>query len=196
MIILASESPRRRELLKMAGFSFEILPANIDEDSEETNEPAELVKILSQKKALFVRDNLSSQNANLWDLSANVENPIIIGADTTVHINGEILGKPKDKQSAFEMLAKLQGNKHTVHTGVTVVKGEYINTFAETTNVFMAKLSERQIWDYIATGEPFDKAGSYAIQDKGALLIERIEGDFYTVVGLPLCRLGQILAEL
>ncbi|MCL2015854.1 MAG: Maf family protein [Defluviitaleaceae bacterium] len=186
MIILASESPRRRELLRMAGFDFTVKPANIDEDSEQTTDPTELVQILSRKKALFVRDGLTEPNFS---------DAVVIGADTVVHIGGEILGKPADQQAAFAMLSRLQGNMHVVHTGVTVAKGGYISTFVESTKVFMAKLTDRQIWDYIATGEPFDKAGSYAIQNKGALLVERIDGDFYTVVGLPLCRLGAVLAE-
>lgn len=180
-IILASGSPRRRELLAMAGYTFEVIPANVDETAPPGITPSQLVADLSLKKALHM------QNLHPEDL--------IIGADTVVAIDGLILGKPKDANDAFLMLSRLQGRAHTVFTGVAVVSPKGQQTFVEETKVFMRTLSDTDIREYLATGEPFDKAGSYGIQERGAVLIERVEGDYFTVVGLPLCRLNQVLRE-
>ncbi|MCL1998303.1 MAG: Maf family protein [Turicibacter sp.] len=177
MIVLASASPRRIALFKMAGFEFTVLPADIDEDINETD-PVKMVAELSAKKAKAVQERV-------------LPSMMIIGADTTVYIDGKILGKPASEQDAFGMLKLLQGRSHTVYTGVTVLKAAHEETFVESTAVTMSPLSDEEIWAYIATGEPMDKAGAYAIQDKGALLIEKIDGDFYNVVGLPLCRLNR-----
>ncbi|MCL2398413.1 MAG: Maf family protein [Defluviitaleaceae bacterium] len=186
-IILASGSPRRRELLDMAGFSFEVIPANVDETADPALSPDQLVTALSEKKAYHIQESLK-------------EDAIIIGADTIVAIDGLILGKPDNKDDAFDMLMRLQGRPHTVFTGVTVLclNNQKLKqkTFVESTKVFMRSLSQEEINDYIATGEPFDKAGAYGIQEKGALLIERVEGDYFTVVGLPLCRLGMVLKSM
>jgi len=181
-MILASGSPRRRALLAMAGFSFEVVPADVDETADPAFSPEQLVAALSEKKALHIRD----------------EDAIIIGADTVVAIDGLILGKPKNEDDAFNMLSRLQGRPHTVFTGVTVVSSALEGkrrTFVESTKVFMRSLTEKEIRSYMATGEPFDKAGAYGIQGRGAILIDKIEGDYFTVVGLPLCKLNMILKE-
>ena len=184
-IILASGSPRRRELLDMIGVSFEVIPADVDETADPALLPDQLVAHLAEKKALHVRDKIKGQDA------------VVIGADTVVAIDGFILGKPKNEADAFDMLSRLQGSTHTVFTGVTVAscKEEKYKTFVESTKVFMRALTEEEIRGYMATGEPFDKAGAYGIQEKGAVLIERVEGDYFTVVGLPLCRLNLTLRE-
>jgi septum formation protein len=175
-LILASASPRRRALLEMAGFDFALMPANIDETTPDGLTPAEVVAFLSEKKALHVQ--------GLLDVEA-----VVIGADTVVAIDGLILGKPHSEAEAFHMLSRLQGRAHTVYTGVSLVStwGE-TRGFVESARVFFRPLTEVEIYAYIATGEPFDKAGAYGIQEKGALLVERIEGDFFSVMGFPLCR--------
>ena len=218
-IILASGSPRRRELLKMAGYSFEVIPANVDETADPSLSPEQLVTTLSEKKAYHILNSLEHIDPIKFKSEA-----IIIGADTTVAIDGMILGKPDNKDHAFDMLMHLQGRPHMVHTGITVlhfkpnlsessVSESFVSessalisypnkknafkqkTFVESTKVFMRSLSEKEINDYIATEEPFDKAGAYGIQEKGALLIERVEGDYFTVTGLPLCRLNKVLKQ-
>ena len=186
-IILASSSPRRRELLAMAGFTFDVIPADIDESASPNTPPDELVAFLSEKKAMHIwHTRHTHQNAN----------NIIIGADTIVAIDGLILGKPSDEADAFLMLKRLQGRAHTVYTGVTVVAKGKADTFVEHTKVYMRSLTDKEIHDYIQTGEGVDKAGAYGIQERGAVLIERVEGDYFTVVGLPLCRLNLALQKL
>ena len=186
-IILASASPRRQELLQRAGFAFTVQPADVDETVPATFTPDETVRFLSAKKARHIAPNAPV-------------NHLIIGADTVVALDDAILGKPADHAEAFTMLRRLQGRWHTVYTGVTVLAPENVSgreeyTFVETARVCMRPLTDAEIEAYIATGEPFDKAGSYGIQEKGALLIERVEGDYFTVVGLPLCRLGMVLSR-
>ena len=182
-IILASASPRRRELLDLAGIKFDIMPADVDENADPSLSPEQLVAFLSEKKARHVYDSLTGHDV------------IVIGADTVVAIDGLILGKPKNDAGAFDMLSRLQGRTHMVFTGITLISENKIKTFAESTKVFMRALTDKEIHDYIATGEPSDKAGSYGIQGRGALLVERIEGDFFSVMGLPLCRLNMALQE-
>ncbi|MCL2421100.1 MAG: Maf family protein [Defluviitaleaceae bacterium] len=184
-IILASGSPRRRELLAMVGFDFEVMPADVDETVDPGIPPNKLVVNLAIKKALHVRNKLKGDNA------------VVIGADTVVAIDDLILGKPKDEADAFDMLSRLQGRAHTVYTGVAVAScvEDKMTTFVESTEVFMRPLGEKEIRWYMSTGEPFDKAGAYGIQEKGAVLIERVEGDYFTVVGLPLCRLNLTLGD-
>ena len=182
-IVLASGSPRRRELLDMAGFIFEVMPADVDETADPDLSPEQLVAHLAEKKALYIRDVLQSKDV------------VIIGADTVVAIDDLILGKPKDEDDAFDMLSRLQGRDHMVFTGVTVASHEKCETFVESTKVFMRALDEQEIREYMATGEPFDKAGAYGIQERGAVLIERVEGDYFTVIGLPICRLNKLLKK-
>ena len=182
--ILASQSPRRLELLSRLVSDFEILA----DDSEETlipgEKPEQAVKRLAQEKA----ENVSKKTG---------KDALILAADTVVVLEGRILGKPKDEADAFHMLSSLSGNTHQVFTGIAVLdaKTGRCETAAEMTKVRFRKLSEEEILRYIASGEPMDKAGAYGIQEKGALLVEGIEGDYFNVVGLPLCRLGILLRE-
>ena len=186
-IILASASPRRKKILTQAGIPFEILPSGIDEELNDELSPYEMVKTLSEKKALHAADK--------------AEHPVfIVAADTIVDLNGRIIGKPADKQDAYNTLKKLQGRKHFVYTGVTLIKktaeGLTIKHIIDNTAVYMRHMSDDEIWAYIETGEPMDKAGAYAIQEKGSLFVERIEGDFYTVEGLPVVRVYQELKNM
>ncbi len=181
-LILASQSPRRRELLQQMGFrDFDIVPARGGEETAGDLSPGELVEVLSARKAA--------------EVSARHPEDLVIAADTVVAEGEEILGKPHTEEEAKAMLALLSGRANTVYSGVTVRLGSRAVTEHESTRVFFRTLSSREIDDYTATGEPMDKAGAYGIQGLGALLVERIEGDYSTVVGLPVCRLGRILTS-
>ncbi|WP_130869876.1 Maf family protein [Intestinimonas massiliensis (ex Afouda et al. 2020)] len=183
-IILASQSPRRRELLERMGVrDFRIVTPNIDEHMDRNLPPEELVRRISLEKALAVQ----AQEGN---------GPIIIAADTVVALDGAVLGKPADQLEAFKMLSTLSGCRHQVYTGMTVLWGEERHTVSEETTVTFRELSSEEIDRYIATGEPMDKAGAYGIQGYGALLVEGIQGDYYNVMGLPVCRLGCLLRQL
>ena len=183
-IILASQSPRRRELLERMGVrDFRIVTPDIDEHMDRDLPPQELVGRISLEKALAVQE----QEGN---------SPIIIAADTVVALDGAVLGKPADELEAFKMLSTLSGCRHQVYTGVTVLRGEERYTVSEETTVTFRELTSEEIDRYIATGEPMDKAGAYGIQGYGALLVEGIQGDYYNVMGLPVCRLGCLLRQL
>ena len=183
-IILASQSPRRRELLERMGVrDFRIVTPDIDEHMDRNLPPQELVGRISLEKALAVQE----QEGN---------SPIIIAADTVVALDGAVLGKPADQLEAFKMLSTLSGCRHQVYTGVTVLRGEERYTVSEETTVTFRELTSEEIDRYIATGEPMDKAGAYGIQGCGALLVEGIQGDYYNVMGLPVCRLGCLLRQL
>ena len=182
-IILASNSPRRRELLGQMGIAdFKVSAPNVDERVEEGLSPAQIVEELSLRKA-----SAAAKKAGPGDL--------VIAADTVVALEGEVLGKPRNEAGAFAMLSALSGREHHVYTGVTVLQGERAVTEHEQTAVTFRTLEEDEIWGYIATGEPMDKAGAYGIQGMGALLVSGIRGDYCNVVGLPVFRLGRILAE-
>jgi septum formation protein len=191
-IILASGSPRRKQLLEQAGICFDVIVSQADETI--SGDPHSQVAALAQRKAEAVRD-LMMQQGTFGDT-------LIIAADTLVCIGDNVLGKPADAQDAYDMLYALQGRKHTVYTGVALLRGKADGTaptcevFVDAAYVYFRPLEEREIRAYIATGEPFDKAGAYGIQEKGALLIERVEGDFYTVMGLPISKLCVQLEEL
>lgn len=178
-IILASASPRRRELLENAGVTFDVQPGNGEEIITKTL-PKEIVEELSLMKARFVAGE-------------QAEGTLIIGADTIVAFQGEILGKPADEEDAVNTLLKLQGNTHQVYTGVTVLErknGQWMpHTFAECTEVTFYPVSEQEIREYVATGEACDKAGSYGIQGKFQIYVKEIHGDYANVVGLPIARL-------
>ena len=182
-IILASASPRRRELMQQAGLDFEICVSTKEEKKGPWG-PEEMVRRLSEQKARDVAERYP-------------EDCIIVGADTVVACGGEILGKPADNQDAFRMLHMLQGRTHEVYTGVTVIEGSADarkeTVFAEKTEVTMYPMTDRMIWDYIATGEPSDKAGAYGIQGRAAVFIKSINGDYNNVVGLPVAALWQYL---
>ena len=182
-MILASQSPRRRELLGQMGFSFTVRPARGEELPHPELTPAQLVEELARQKALEV-----SAGADADD--------VVVAADTVVAVDGTVLGKPQDRAHAAEMLSALSGREHTVYTGVAVKRGETLLVEHEATQVRFRPLTEREIDLYIQTGEPMDKAGSYGIQGYGALLVEGIRGDYFNVVGLPICRLGRMLAQV
>ena len=169
MIILASKSPRRKELLSLITDDFTVDSAEVDETLPCDIEPDKAVEYLSKIKAQPFRES----------------GKIVIGADTVVAIDGEILGKPKNEKDAFLMLKNLSGKEHSVFTGVTVIKNDKEVTFSVQTRVKFFELDDREIEDYISSGEPFDKAGAYGIQGKGAELVEKYEGDYNNIVGLP-----------
>lgn len=193
--ILASNSPRRRELLEQAGICFEISPAQGEEIST-GDLPADIVEELSRKKATEVAQRYLRKYEN--------DTVVIIGADTVVACQGEIMGKPRDQADASAMLAKLQGGTHQVYTGVTFIvleqgqgeRGQKVVTFHERTDVSMYPMTPEQIAAYVATGEPMDKAGAYAIQGKCAVHIKGINGDYNNVVGLPVARMVHELFEI
>ena len=185
-IILASGSPRRKEILKQAGLKFKVIPSKKEEITSFT-EPEKIVEELAFIKA----DDIKTQAP---------ENSIIIGADTIVCNQGAILGKPKNKPEAIQMLLNLQGHEHSVYTGVCIIlkQGNQIKVrkFAELTRVKVASLSKEKIEEYCSTGEPMDKAGAYAIQGLFAKYIEGIVGDYYNVVGFPIARFWKEMEEL
>ena len=183
-IILASNSPRRRELLGQMGVrDFAVLAPNVDETVEDGLSPAQMVEELSLRKA-----RAAAGRAGADDL--------IIAADTVVALEGKVLGKPRDEEDAFAMLSALSGREHHVYTGVTLLRDGRAATGHELTAVRFRALEPQEIRGYIATGEPMDKAGAYGIQGVGALLVEGIRGDYCNVVGLPVFRLGRMLAQL
>lgn len=194
MLVLASASPRRRELLAQAGYSFEVHPAHIPEDPEPGEEPIAYVTRLAREKAEAVfRQRIAARPTAAQDLA-------VLGADTTVAVDDlilgkpdHILGKPEDAADAARMLRLLSGRTHRVITGVALVASGSVEVAAEVTAVRFLTLSEREIADYIATGEPMDKAGAYAIQGRAARWIPRIEGCYFNVVGLPLALVAQML---
>ena len=177
-LILASASPRRKELLGLFHIPFVIRVADIDEAMDPAKAPFDEVGRVSRLKALAVpREN----------------GDIVIAADTIVVCEGRVLGKPRTEAEAVEMLSLLSGRDHQVMTGCTVLKGDRCETFTEITDLHFRPLSRKEIENYVATGEPMDKAGSYGIQGGAALFCERMVGDYYNVMGLPVCRLGQVL---
>ncbi|HIR13957.1 MAG TPA: septum formation protein Maf [Candidatus Choladousia intestinavium] len=183
-IVLASNSPRRKELLRQIGLKFQVKPAKGEEIiTKET--PWEIAEELSEQKAL--------------ETARSVEEGIIIGADTLVWQDGKPMGKPKTTEDAAAMLQALQGRDHFVYTGVTVLIKEENqvkrHVFSRKTRVRVFPMTEKEIWDYIRTGEPMDKAGAYGIQGAFAAWIDEIEGDYNTVVGLPVSALWQVLKE-
>lgn len=182
--VLASASPRRRELLEMLGIKdLRIIPPRGKEIADPSLSPQETVAALSRAKAL--------------EVAALVENDaLVIAADTVVVLEDEILGKPRITEEAVSMLSRLSGREHRVFTGVTLVRGDRIITEYECTVVRFRSMSPEEISAYVATGEPMDKAGAYGAQGIGALFVEGIEGDFFNVVGLPLCRLNLMLSKL
>ncbi|MCX4370280.1 MAG: Maf family protein [Dysosmobacter sp.] len=182
-IVLASGSPRRRELLERIGITdFIIRVPEVDETFPEELTPPQVVAYISRKKA--------EAAAKLC-----AEDDIVITADTMVFLDQSRLGKPRDETHALEMLMALQGRKHTVCTGITVRRGMRSLTETESTSVFFRSVTETELRSYIATGEPMDKAGAYGVQGRGALLVERLEGDFFNVMGLPVLRLSRMLKQ-
>ncbi len=186
-IVLASGSPRRKELLSEIIPEFDIIVSEADEDSiPKMLEPALYVQELAMLKAAASAKNVSSN-----------KNSIVIGADTVVTLDGKILGKPKDEEDAFNMLKNLSGKKHEVYTGYCVMRLSDCKTLskAEKTEVFFKQITDEKIQSYIETGEPMDKAGAYGIQGLGGLFIKKINGDYNNVVGLPVSALYDTLEE-
>ena len=186
-VILASKSPRRREILSMLGVKFEVLSADADEHSDITD-PAQLVRELSLRKGRAVRELLKSEGT--WD-----KETLIIASDTVVAANGEILGKPQGNADAARMLRLLSGSAHHVVSGVALLLGDREIADAEQTAVRFATMSEKDIEWYVKSGEPADKAGAYAVQGLASLFIEGLDGDYFNVVGLPVHRLELLLQE-
>jgi septum formation protein len=181
-VVLASSSPRRRDLLNLIGIKHEVRPANIDETMRPREVPRRHAERLAREKAskVAVRDP---------DL-------ITIGADTVVVINRKVLGKPADVADAARMLGMLSGREHTVITAVAVARGKKLRSAIEEVHVKFRRLRDDEIEAYIATGEPMDKAGAYGIQGFGATIVERVEGDYFAVMGLPLVRLVGLLRDV
>lgn len=182
-IVLASGSPRRQELLNRIGITdFDIRVPQTDEHYPAGLTPAQIVEYISREKA---------------DAAAKLCTPeeIVITADTMVFLDDKKLGKPADEAEALQMLTALQGRRHTVCTGVTVRQGEKALTRAQHTDVYFRPATQRELKAYIAGGEPMDKAGAYGVQGQGALLVERIDGDFFNVMGLPVVLLAEMLGE-
>ncbi len=174
-IILASQSPRRQELIGYILSEYEVIVSAVEETLPDGIAPEEVPEYLAGVKAQAV--------------AAEHPDDVVIGADTVVILDGQVLGKPKDADDAFHMLRSLSGKAHTVITGCAILQDGRMTTFSDHTRVEFYPLSDREILDYIATGEPFDKAGAYGIQGRGSVLVKRIEGDFFNVMGLPVARL-------
>ena len=179
-VVLASGSPRRRQLLEMVGVPFQVVAPEVDERVRDGEPPEAYVRRLARAKAAAV--------------AARRPRALVLAADTTVVLEGEIFGKPRSAEEAVAMLRRLQGKTHRVMTAVAVARGERLEDALDVTAVTFRPLTEAMIVDYVATGEPLDKAGAYAIQGKGAALVARVEGEFYGVMGLPL-RLALELLE-
>jgi septum formation protein len=181
MLVLASASPRRQELLRSAGIAFEVQPADIPEDPLPGEGAKECAERLAREKALAV--------------ARQRPHDCVLGADTVVAVDGQILGKPSDGADAARMLRMLSGRVHLVITGVCIVVAGQCSVASETTSVTMSEISEQEITDYVASGEPMDKAGAYAIQGIASRWIPRIEGDYSNVVGLPVALVWRMLRE-
>lgn len=180
-LILASQSPRRQELLKLFRRPFTVEVADVDEKMDDSQPAFSEVARVSRRKAEAV---------------AREQEDVVIAADTIVVCDGQILGKPKSTEHAVQMLTMLSGRAHQVMTGLTVLRGNEVVNCTEVTDLWFRKLSRKEIEDYVATGEPMDKAGAYGIQGGAALFVQRLEGDYYNVMGLPVCRLWQMLGQI
>ncbi len=180
-LILASQSPRRKELLGLLGMPFEIQVSQADETMDPAADPAQQVALVSRRKALATK-------ADSMD--------VVIAADTIVVCDGKILGKPRDREDACRMLKMLSGRSHQVMTGVTVLQGSRAESCTEITQVYFRPLSDSEINRYVDSGDPMDKAGAYGIQGGAALFAEKLVGDYYNVMGLPVCRLVLMLRQI
>ncbi|HEX2094125.1 MAG TPA: Maf family protein [Longimicrobiaceae bacterium] len=174
-LILASQSPRRAELIGRLGLRFETLPADIDESYRPGETPDEHAERLAREKALTI--------------SRTRPEALVVGSDTIVVVDGDVLGKPRDRENAVEMLLRLGGREHEVHTGIAVARGDRVESGLERVRVRFRPLDRERCEEYVATGEPMDKAGAYGIQGFGSALVEGIEGDYFAVMGLPVVRM-------
>jgi len=179
-VILASQSPRRRELLTLIGISHEVRPADIDERYLDGESPRAHAERLAREKVLTI----------------HTPDAVVIGSDTIVVVDGDVLGKPRDVHEAARMLSRLSGRSHTVITAVAAAWRDKLESAVEEVGVTFHPLSDREIREYIATGEPMDKAGAYGIQGFGATIVQRVDGDYFAVMGLPLQKLVRVLARL
>lgn len=188
-IILASGSPRRKELIENIGLKVRLCPSLFEEnlDPKSFDSFSQFVEETALQKALEVENRLKSSGESV---------DVVIAADTMVALDREMFGKPTSEAEAYEMLSRLAGRGHTVYTGVVVKATDKVIKFTETTNVIFGNMNEEQIRAYIATGEPMDKAGGYGIQGVGGTFVERVDGDYFTVVGLPLYRLCAVLYDM
>jgi septum formation protein len=195
MLVLASASPRRRQLLAQAGFTFAVRPAHLPEDPRSGEDPIAYVTRLAREKAQAVFDEIAA-GAGCGDPkvgTADLRSLAVLGADTTVTLDGLILGKPENRDDAARMLRMLSGRSHRVITGVALVTQHSVDVAAETTAVRFLTLSDEEIEAYIATGEPMDKAGAYGIQGLAAKWIPRVDGCYFNVMGLPLSLVATML---
>ncbi len=181
MLILASQSPRRSELMEKAGFTFTCIPSHYEEVIPDHVPIPEVPRFLSLGKAN--------------DIFKDHPDDTVIGSDTIVAVDGQILGKPKNEEDAFRMLRLLSGKTHQVHTGVAILAPGREESFVSSTEVEFYDLSDDEIRAYIATGEPMDKAGAYGIQGKGCVLVKAIRGDYYTIMGFPIAEIAQRLRQ-
>lgn len=179
-IILASGSPRRKELLGQMGLSFRVVVSDADETVDKTLPPADQVTLISRRKAEAVAAEVGAD-------------ALVIAADTVVTLDGVVMGKPHSVEEAVQMLAALQGKTHQVYTGLTLRRGSRVETCVECTAVTFRPMNSREISAYVASGEPMDKAGAYGIQGLGGMFVEGIRGDYFNVMGLPICRLSTLL---
>ena len=180
-LILASQSPRRKTLMELFHIPFAVRVADIDETMDDTKSPVDEVARVSRLKA---------------EATPRSHDDVVVAADTIVVCGGKVLGKPADEADAYRMLRLLSGKDHQVMTGLTVLRGNTATVCTEVTDIHFRELSDREIYAYIRTGEPMDKAGAYGIQGGAALFAEKMVGDYYNVMGLPVCRLGQILKSV
>ncbi len=180
-LILASQSPRRKELLGLFHIPFVVRVADIDE---------------SMNPSLPVETEVARVSKRKAEAIAREKDDVVVAADTVVVCQGQVLGKPKDEKDAYRMLRLLSGRDHQVMTGMCVLRGDKAIVHTEVTDIHFRQLTDKQIYDYIRTNEPMDKAGSYGIQGGAARFVEGIRGDYFNVVGLPVCKLGQILEEI
>lgn len=187
-LVLASSSQRRRELMSMCGYDYEIVVSNADENIME-HDPQKLVSALAEKKAREVYDRLIAEGTDPSELA-------VVGSDTVVAFNGEIIGKPRDEKDAVGILKKLSGNTHTVHTGIAVISRGSVQQDVSTTEVRFCTLTDDEINAYVASGEPTDKAGAYGIQGPFGMFAESICGNYFTIIGLPLPILYRMLKNI
>jgi septum formation protein len=180
-LILASASPRRKEILSNMGYEFEVNPSGVEEVVHHHMTPEETATDLARQKA--------------EDIARRYPEDLVMGADTIVVLDDTVLGKPLDNDDAVRMLRELRGREHQVITGVALIQGQKEHCFSVTTRVWMIDSSEELLSAYVLSGEPLDKAGSYGIQGKGALLVEKIDGDYFNVVGLPIQKIARLLEK-
>ena len=180
-LILASQSQRRRELFQLIGLEYTCIPSDADENVPFT-EPGEFVELLALRKAAAVKKNHPGS--------------CVVGSDTVVWLDNEIIGKPHDREDAYRILRKLSGRTHTVYTGIAVLTDDSTQLCHETTRVTFEDLSDELIWDYIDTGDPMDKAGAYGVQGLGAVLVKKVEGCYFTVIGMSIPKLCEMLKNI